>query len=82
MDGSPGPGEGLVRGSAGNGETWMGGLVAAQLRMPPPFLQHPRPALMTPPSLRPQEGVGSLTISPFPSGVQCRQVGPGMTPCL
>ena len=59
VDRSPGPGTGLARGSAGNGETWMGGLVGAQLRVPAPFLQRPRPTPMTtphPPDSGPKKG--------------------------
>lgn len=59
-----------------------GVIVDAQLRVLPPFLQHPCSALMTPSSLKAQEGVGSLDCFPFSSGLQCTQVGPGITPCL
>lgn len=81
MDAGPGPGEELE----GEGRGWRyldGSIVNTQLRVPLPFLQHPSPALLTPPSLRAQDGVGNLTTSPFPSGVQCLQVGPDITPCL
>lgn len=58
-----------------------GGVVAVQLRVPPPFLQHPGPDLMTSP--QPQgPRRGGESVSPFPSGVQCTQVGLGITPCL
>lgn len=62
-DGGPGP-KGLERGARQGVEIdWW---VRFQMPnpMPPPFLQHPHPTLMitSPPSLRAQEGVASLTL--------------------
>lgn len=48
--------------AAGSGDRWVDGIVDAQLRVPPPFLQRPNPALITTPQpLGPRLG-GSLTV--------------------
>lgn len=67
---------------AGNGNGWLGSIVDAQLRVPPTPLPESSPCPHDIPSVRAREGVGILTISPFPSGVQCTQVGRSRTPCL